>query len=117
MKKVRRVTENREFGEILSCRKFSRTPSFVLYRRPAAQNHARIGISAGKKLGNAVIRNRVKRQVRAMIDEVFTFEEPYDFVLIVKPGFLKKEFSDLKRELAEARKKALQDSEKRGKKC
>lgn len=115
MKKVRRVTRNEEFGEILSCRKFVKTPSFILYRRPAVLSHARIGISAGKKLGNAVVRSRVKRQVRSMIDDVFSFDEPFDFVLIVRPGYLKKDYAQLKNELSEARNRALNYSAKRGK--
>lgn len=115
MKKVRRITKNQEFGEILSYKRFTKTPSFVLYRRPAKENHARIGISAWKKLGNAVCRNKVKRQVRAMIDEVFDFEEPWDFVLIVRPGYLKKEYAQLRNELSDARNKALNSNATRGK--
>lgn len=116
MKKVRRVTRNEEISEILSHKQSVRTPSFTLFFRPAKENHARIGISAGKKLGNAVVRNRVKRQVRALINEVFDFSETEDFVLIVKPAFMNKEYSDLKQELQKARTKAQHAAAKRGRK-
>lgn len=53
-------------------------------------------VFAGKKLGNAVVRNKVKRQVRSLIDEVFDFDEPWDFVLIVRPGYLKNDYAQLK---------------------
>ena len=115
MKKVRRITKNQEFGDILSCRKFTKTPSFILYRKEAKENHARIGISAGKKLGNDVVRNKVKRKVRSLIDEVFDFDEPWDLVLIVRPGYLKNDYAQLKNELSDARRKALKSSAKRGK--
>lgn len=53
----------------------------------------------GKKLGNAVSRNKIKRQVRAIADEVFNFRETYDAVLIIRPVFLKHSFHENLKEL------------------
>lgn len=50
-----------------------------------------------------------------MIDDVFSFDEPFDFVLIVRPGYLKKDYAQLKNELSDARNRALNYSAKRGK--
>ena len=36
----------------------------VLYARPNRQGINRVGITAGKKLGHAVVRNRVRRRLR-----------------------------------------------------
>lgn len=48
----------------------------------------RIGLSVGKKIGNAVARNKTKRQVRMMVHELFTKEDHNDYILIVrKPYF------------------------------
>ena len=56
--------------------------------------HARIGISVGKKLGNAVQRNKIKRQVRSMVDSLFDFSEAYDAILIVRPVYTKKSYQE-----------------------
>lgn len=107
MKKELRVKKNYEFSSIIQKRKSVKSPAFVLYFDAAKQPHARAGISVGKKLGNAVVRTRVKRQLRAMIDEVFTFEEPMDVIIIARPPFLNRNYAELKEELASLRSRAL----------
>lgn len=94
MKKAFRVCKNYEFSSIIQNRQFVKSSSFVLYFRKRKEEHARIGISVGKKLGNAVCRNKVKRQVRMIVDTVFTFEEPYDLIIIVRPNYKDKSFSE-----------------------
>ncbi len=94
MKKAFRVCKNYEFSSIIQNRQFVKSSSFVLYFRKRKEEHARIGISVGKKLGNAVCRNKVKRQVRSIVDTVFTFEEPYDLIVIVRPNYKDKSFSE-----------------------
>ncbi len=94
MKKAFRVCKNYEFSSIIQNRQFVKSSSFVLYFRKRKEEYSRIGISVGKKLGNAVCRNKVKRQVRSIVDTVFTFEEPYDLIIIVRPNYKDKSFSE-----------------------
>lgn len=50
-------------------------------------DHARLGISVSRKVGNAVTRNRVKRVLGEGFWEVFDGEVPdADFVLVARPG-------------------------------
>lgn len=107
MKKERRVKKNYEFSSIISKRVCLKSQSFILYIDQAKENHSRVGISVGKKIGNAVSRTRVKRQLRVMINEVYNFNESFDSIIIVRPAFLKKDFSHLQEELKSLHDRAI----------
>ncbi len=48
---------------------------------------SRIGITVAKTVGNAVVRNRLRRRVKAILDRSAFGEPPYrDVVLIARPG-------------------------------
>lgn len=94
MKKQFRVCKNYEFSSIIENRTYVKSSSFVCYFQARKEEHARIGISVGKKLGNAVIRNKVKRQVRSMIDDIFDFNEKYDLIIIVRPMYHKNTYQE-----------------------
>lgn len=47
--------------------------TFIIYYLKNDIGHARIGISVSKKLGKAVIRNKIKRQVRMIVKEINKF--------------------------------------------
>lgn len=65
MKKAYRVKKNSEFQEILKTGKsFANRELVIYYKEKPLQTHFRIGISVGKKIGNAVTRNRIKRYIR-----------------------------------------------------
>ncbi|MDO4500320.1 MAG: ribonuclease P protein component [Erysipelotrichaceae bacterium] len=95
MVKENRIRKNEEFSRIISKRKSCANSSFVVYFDKRAQDHSRIGISVSKKLGNAVVRNKIKRQVRMMIANFYKFdEETHDFIIIVRNSFLENSFAE-----------------------
>lgn len=94
MKKEFRVCKNYEFSSIIQNRTYIKSSSFVCYFQARKEEHARIGISVGKKLGNAVFRNKIKRQVRSMVDDIFDFNEEYDLIIIVRPAYHKKSYKE-----------------------
>ena len=46
------------------------------------------GLSVGYNIGYAVVRNKVKRQLRSMIDQM-TFQDHFNCIIIVRKGYLK----------------------------
>ena len=100
MKKVNRVRKSREFQMLIHTGKKTVCDSFVLYYLPKKELQARGGISLSRKIGNAVVRNRIKRQVRMMCMDLvdFTVSE-YDFIIIVRHGYLTCSYADNKNSL------------------
>lgn len=106
MKKHQRILKNAEFSSIISKRKSFVCPAMIVYTAPKKEEHARVGISVGKKVGKAVARTRVKRQLRALIDSVFTFDESFDSIVIVRPAFLKMDYEQRHKMLSELHERA-----------
>lgn len=68
--------------------------SFSVFYTPNQLNHVRIGISVSSKIGNAVVRARIRRQIRAMVNLLDVLHKPYDIVIIARNGFQKKTFTE-----------------------
>ena len=50
-------------------KRFVTSKCFAMYIKEKTGESSRIGISVSKKLGNAVVRNKIKRQIRMMCQE------------------------------------------------
>ena len=79
-------------------------PGFVLLARPNGGLGKRFGITVTKKIGNAVVRNRMKRRFRALIREKLLAEglPDHDHVLIGREGGVERDFAVLRTELQAA---------------
>ncbi len=100
MKKLNRIKKNYEFQRIITAGKYVSSRKFVVYYQPAVFDYDRVGISVGKKLGDAVKRNQIKRQVRMMVQEINNFDNGYDFIIIVRKGYLNKNYAENKNDLS-----------------
>ena len=68
----------------------------VLYARPNRLGVNRVGITTGKKLGHAVVRNRTRRRIR----EVYRLHEDrftsgWDIVVVARTRSVNADFGDL----------------------
>lgn len=100
MKKKNRVKKAEEFQELIHNGKKVINSSFVMYFREKKEDEARVGITLSKKMGNAVKRNLIKRQVRMMCsDSLDVSNYPFDIILIVRHSYLDLSYADNKNNL------------------
>jgi ribonuclease P protein component len=71
----------------------------------------RVGFTATKKIGNAVMRNRARRRLRAAVDDVLRGAGEAvnlggaDLVVVARQGTIERPYDDLKNDLRAALKK------------
>ncbi len=64
MKKTVTIKSNRDFQRLYRRGKSAVSPTMVLYWQKNRFGESRLGLTTGTKLGKAVVRNRVRRQLR-----------------------------------------------------
>ncbi len=95
--KDRRIRRRRDFIRVSQGKRFATTNFLVSY----AAGEGRIGITVTKRVGNAVVRNRIKRQVREVMRKQPRFEE-VDIVIVAKKSAANLHLSLVERQLIEA---------------
>ena len=85
-----------EFKRIYDARVSVRDGCLVVYGLMNSLQHARLGLSVSRKVGNAVARNRARRRLRAAADQVLRpGPEGWDVVLVGRVATLDRPFPAL----------------------
>ena len=83
------LTSNKDFTRLYKSGRSFVTPAFVCYYRENGRPYNRVGITASKKLGNAVCRNRARRLLReAYRQNELAFPIGRDIVFVARSGAL-----------------------------
>lgn len=85
-------------------------PGFVLLARPNGGYGVRFGITVTKKIGNAVVRNRMKRRFRELLRDALPKAglADHDHVLIGREGGIERDFAQMRVELGAALSRAAE---------
>jgi ribonuclease P protein component len=99
------ISQRKDFLAANSARRVA-TPGFVLLvrdRRDETETK-RLGITVTKKIGNAVVRNRMKRRFRELARELIAPDglAGSDHILIGRAGGVERDFAVLRVDLAKA---------------
>jgi len=100
MNKKQRIKKNAEFQTIFKRGKSFANRQFVVYCLDNEEDFFRVGLSVSKKVGNAVVRNRIKRYIRQTFlelnDYVYTNK---DYIIIARNPAAKLDFHETKKSL------------------
>lgn len=104
MKKKNIVKNNRDFQRIIHNNKPYKYKDYIIYMERVEEGEYHFGISVSKKLGNAVIRNKLKRQIRAIIHEK-DYQKNFNCIIILGKGILGRSYDEMQENLLEALKR------------
>ncbi|OJF97187.1 ribonuclease P protein component [Alkalibacterium sp. 20] len=103
MKKAYRVKSEADFQKVFHQGQSMANRQFVIYHLPKeGQTHFRVGISVGKKLGNAPKRNAIKRKIRHCFiefDQEDKIKPDLDFIVIARQPVSTMDFHEIKKSL------------------
>jgi len=99
LKKSYRVKREQDFQEVFEKGENTANRKFVIYYLEKEQDHFRVGISVGKRIGNAVTRNAVKRKIRHVLMEFSEDLKSDDFVVIARKGVEELNYQEVKQNL------------------
>ena len=91
-----RLRSRADFERVTREGRRTATPEIVAYRvvRPE-RPEVRVGLSVGRRLGTAVIRNRTKRRLREAVRPLIAALEPCDLVIVARERAVTSSVDDL----------------------
>lgn len=95
--KLNIIAHNSEFRRIYASGKGIPERNLVMYASPRRLTHARFGVSVSGKVGNAVVRNRLRRQIKEIIRlNLSNISDEYDIIFIVRPRCAGSNFAEIR---------------------
>lgn len=106
LNKKYRINTKKEYDYIYKKGKRIQAKYIIVFAIPNNLEYSRFGFVTSKKVGNAVIRNRAKRQSRAIIQKnLNNIKTGYDYVIIARYNIKEAVFAMMEKDLLTALKK------------
>ena len=102
--KIASLSKNEDFKSILSGKKISNKYLTIFFKKLSDKDEKKLNISfvTKKKIGNAVRRNKIKRRLRNMMNDVskkIDLNLKYCYLLIAKISVLNEPYENIKETL------------------
>lgn len=97
MKKINIVRDSSDFEKAIKKGKRISNQHYIIYIVSNENEYYRFGISVGKKISNkAVIRNKLKRQLKSIIDNHKNlYQNHQDYIIIMKRNCSESNYQEL----------------------
>ena len=100
MKKLNIIKKQTEISDIIKNGNLCKNKFFYIYNKERDKKYYRFCICVSKKLGNAVVRNKNKRQIKDIIDKSnLVFKSNMDYVIILRKEISNISYEDKKKYL------------------
>jgi len=102
--KILALSKNEEFKNLLNQKKISNKYVTIFFGKLNNKNERMLNISfvTKKKIGNAVMRNKIKRRLRNIMNDAVkkvSLKFHYSYLVIAKPTMLNNEYTIIKETL------------------
>lgn len=98
MKKINILKNSRDFDRIIKGNKPYKYKDYIIYIERNTNDLYKFGLSVGKKIGNAVNRNKVKRQLKSIIDKK-DYQNNFNCIIIVGRGIHERTYEEKEQNL------------------
>lgn len=96
MKKSDIVKSKIEFNNIMQLNQSLKNKYFIIFKKENNLNKPLFGIAVGKKIGSAVVRNKLKRQLRMIItSNKRLFKTNFSYIILIKKRCLNLSYQEL----------------------
>lgn len=94
MNKEHIIKGNYSFQNIIKSNKPFRYKDYIIYVEKNESNEYRFGFSVGKKIGKAVVRNKIKRQLRSIVSKK-DYQNGFNCIIIVGSNILNISYKEM----------------------
>lgn len=101
MKKINIVKKNEDYNRIIQNMKPYKYKDYIIYIEKTNDSQYHFGFSVGKKVGNAVTRNKIKRQLKHILDQK-DYKKGFNCIIIVRKSILTKTYQEREANLWDA---------------
>jgi len=95
------LKDNYSFQNIISNNKPFKTKNFIIYVEKNNNGYYKFGFSVGKKIGKAVERNKIKRQLRSIVSKK-DYQNGFNCIIIVSSNVLNITYAEMEKNLLDS---------------